>query len=118
MLKVLRREGATVLFISHKLREVMEIADRITVMRRGRIVATRNTCNTGIDELTELMVGSSIELQPARKLPTIPSRETILQVKGLTASDDRGVPKLRGVSLDLDAGEIHGLAGGIRQRPG
>jgi ABC-type uncharacterized transport system ATPase subunit len=109
---VLRRladEGHSIVFISHKLYEVLEIADRITVIRRGRVVGERKPAETNEDDLAELMVGREVQLTVDRG--TSHPAEPMLRVTGLEANDDRGHPMVRGVDLEVRAGEIFGIAG-------
>ncbi|WP_417770224.1 ABC transporter ATP-binding protein [Stappia sp.] len=109
ILRVLRDEGKTVLLITHKLREIMAATDHVSVMRRGEIVATRQTQKTSMGELAELMVGRRVLLEVA-KGPATPGRP-VLQVEGLSVRDGRGVDVVRDVSLEVRAGEIVGIAG-------
>ena len=109
---VLRRlagEGHSIVFISHKLYEVLEIADRITVIRRGRVVGERRPAETDEDDLAELMVGREVQLVVDRGVshPAAP----VLNVQGLTATDDRGHQMVNGVDFEVRAGEIFGIAG-------
>ena len=109
---VLRRladAGHSIVFISHKLYEVLEIADRITVIRRGRVVGERLPAQTNEDDLAELMVGREVQLIVDRG-ESHPGA-TVLQVSGLEAKDDRGSSAVRGVDLEVKAGEILGVAG-------
>jgi simple sugar transport system ATP-binding protein len=109
---VLRRladDGHSIVFISHKLYEVLEIADRITVIRRGRVVGTREPGTTNEEDLAELMVGREVQLVVDRG-ESHPAG-SVLEVQGLHAKDDRGHQTVRGVDLDVRAGEIYGLAG-------
>ncbi len=109
ILKGLRDEGKTIILITHKLREIMEITDNVSVMRRGEMVASVRTAQTSPEQLAELMVGRKVLLnvdkQPAR--PQAP----VLEVRGLTMVDAEGVERLRGIDLDIRAGEILGIAG-------
>ena len=109
LLRRLRDSGATVIFISHKLKEVLEISDRVTVMRAGRVVRTLDTGQATTVELAELMVGRAISLQ-VEKGPA-PVGAVQLQLRDVCASGAAGHPELRNLSLELRAGEIHGLAG-------
>src|SRR5207302_5975452 len=109
VLRRLAAEGHSIVFISHKLYEVLEIADRITVIRRGRVVAERAPDATNEDELAELMVGRDVQLVVDRG--TSHPAGVTLEVKGLRVNDDRGHEVVRGVDLDVRAGEIFGIAG-------
>ena len=109
ILKELVEAGMTIVFITHKLREVIEISDRVTVMRLGKKVGTINTADTNEKDLARMMIGRD-HIPVVQKDPAHPG-ETVLTVRGLTASDDRGVPALRGVNLDVASGEIVGIAG-------
>ncbi|HEV7810945.1 MAG TPA: ABC transporter ATP-binding protein, partial [Candidatus Limnocylindrales bacterium] len=109
---VLRRladEGHSIIFISHKLHEVLEIADRITVIRRGKVVGSRVPSETDEDDLATLMVGRNVQLIVDRgeSHPAGPR----LVVRDLTVADDRGQQTVRGVSFEVRAGEILGVAG-------
>jgi simple sugar transport system ATP-binding protein len=109
ILATLVREGMSVIFISHKLHEVLEIADRISVLRRGRLVDTVPREGATEQGLARLMVGREVVLQ-VDKEPASPG-ETLLEVEELTVEDDRGLPAVRGVSFNVRAGEIVGIAG-------
>ncbi len=102
--------GSSVVFISHKLGEVGQIADRVTVMRRGRVtaagVATRTTTPAG---LARLMVGREV-VEAIERSPFAPG-PVVLRLRDVAAESDRGLPALRGVSLEVRAGEILGVAG-------
>jgi simple sugar transport system ATP-binding protein len=109
ILQSLQREGMSIIFISHKLNEVLEIADRITVLRRGKKIDT--VLREGATEagLARLMVGREVLLR-VEKSPSNP-KEALLEVDDLQAVDDRGVETVRGASFQVRAGEIVGLAG-------
>jgi ABC-type uncharacterized transport system ATPase subunit len=109
VLRDLVKEGKTIIFISHKLREVLEISDRITVMRRGKVVGHLITKETNEEAIATLMVGREVLLRVDRK-PAKPGPVTF-KVENLTAMSDRGVEALRGVSFELREGEILGIAG-------
>ncbi|MDF1634297.1 ABC transporter ATP-binding protein [Mycoplana sp. MJR14] len=105
----LKAQGKTVILITHKLREIMAITDEVSVMRRGEMVATRQTNKTSVEELAELMVGRRVLLR-VEKGEARPGAVK-LSVKGLTVRDSRGVTMVDDVSFDLRAGEIVGIAG-------
>jgi simple sugar transport system ATP-binding protein len=109
VLRRLAEEGHSIIFISHKLHEVLEIADRITVIRRGRVVGSRVPAETNEDDLAALMVGRNVQLVVDRgeSHPAGPS----LVVTDLRVTDDRGSEVVKGVTFDVRAGEILGVAG-------
>lgn len=108
ILRQLAAAGRTIIFISHKLDEVMNLCDTVTVLRRGEVVASTTTANTTSRQLAELMVGrESLELH---KSPVQPGA-VVLSVQGLEVADDRGLTAVRNVSFQLRAGEILGVAG-------
>jgi simple sugar transport system ATP-binding protein len=109
VLRDLVKTGKTIIFISHKLREVLDISDRITVMRRGKVVGHLVTKDTSEQEIATMMVGREVLLRVDKK-PAQPGPVTF-KVENLTASSDRGVPALKGVSFELRQGEILGIAG-------
>jgi simple sugar transport system ATP-binding protein len=109
ILRALRGEGKTVILITHKLREIREVTDVVTVMRHGRVVATLPTAETTPERLAELMVGRAVSLQ-VDKAPRAPG-EPVLDVADLTVRDGLGVARVKGVSLTVRRGEIVGIAG-------
>ena len=109
ILKTLQREGMSIIFISHKLREVLEIADRITVLRRGKKIDTVAREGATQDALARLMVGREVLLR-VEKTPAQPT-EPLLRIEKLAVLDDRELEAVRGVSLEVRAGEIVGVAG-------
>ncbi|HYY64274.1 MAG TPA: ABC transporter ATP-binding protein [Gaiellaceae bacterium] len=109
ILRTLTREGMSVIFITHKLNEVLDIADRITVLRRGKQIDTVSRAGATEDGLARMMVGRDVVLR-VDKEPSAPS-EPVLEVEDLQVLDDRGLPAVRGVSFQVRAGEIVGLAG-------
>lgn len=109
ILKILRDEGKTVIFITHKLREIMAITDQVSVMRRGVVVANFETAKTNVGELAEAMVGRRVLLR-VDKTPAKPG-DVILDVKNLTWRDKKGIARVDNVSFQLRKGEILGIAG-------
>jgi general nucleoside transport system ATP-binding protein len=108
VMRSLKAAGKSIVFITHKLGEVKAIADRITVIRRGRTVGTASP-TTSRDELAALMVGRSVSLT-VDKTPAQPG-EPVLDIAGLVVDDDRGVRVVDGVDLTVRAGEVLGVAG-------
>ena len=109
ILNGLRDQGKTIVLITHKLREIMEITDTVSVMRRGEMTATVKTKDTDAEHLAELMVGRKVLLR-VDKVPAQPG-EKVLEVDDLHMVDDHGVERLKGISLHVRAGEILGIAG-------
>ncbi|EPX63112.1 Ribose ABC transport system, ATP-binding protein RbsA [Cystobacter fuscus DSM 2262] len=103
--------GRTVVFISHKLREVLSVAERVVVMRRGRRVAEVRAAETSAQELAALMVGDARALTSEAQAYHPPTGERLLETRELTARGEDDRPVLRGVSLEVHAGEIVGIAG-------
>lgn len=103
-------QGRSVVFISHKLREVMEVTDKVTVIRDGAVVGTIATKDASQIKLAEMMVGRPITIE-RRERPAMPNGEVILDMQGVNATDDRGVHALKDFSLQVRAGEIVGVAG-------
>jgi ABC-type uncharacterized transport system ATPase subunit len=102
-------KGVSIIFITHKLKEVLAVADRITVMRAGRVVGTANPKETNEAKLATLMVGREVILTVQKK-PAKPAEE-VLQVEDLHVKDIRGLEAVRGVSFSVRAGEVLGIAG-------
>jgi simple sugar transport system ATP-binding protein len=109
IMRELASRGVSIIFITHKLKEVMAVADRITVMRAGRVIGTVCPEETNESELAAMMVGREVILQ-VDKGPANPA-EDVLWVKDLHVLDDRSVETVRGVSFSVRAGEILGIAG-------
>ena len=108
-IRALKGQGKTVIFISHKLREVLAICDRITVLKRGKVVGTVRADETDLGELAKMMVGRKVVYTFEKKRER--AREVVLEVEDLKAIDDRGLPALRGVTFEVCAFEILGIAG-------
>ncbi len=108
-LRSMATEGHTIIFISHKLREVMSIADRITVLRRGEVVDTVLTSDTGREQLAQMMVGRKVLFRVGRQESE--AGEVVLELDGLSAFGDKGLEALSDVSLVVRRGEILGIAG-------
>jgi simple sugar transport system ATP-binding protein len=109
ILRTLRREGISIIFISHKLNEVLEIADRITVLRRGKKIDTVPRAGATEEGLARMMVGRDVLLR-VDKEPAAPG-DVAFEVKDLHVLDDRGLEKVRGVSFSARSGEILAIAG-------
>jgi simple sugar transport system ATP-binding protein len=109
ILRQLAYQGNAIIFISHKLSEVMSLCDDITVLRRGKVVGTVNTKNTTNQELAELMVGREINFNLQK--PPVSSGQLLLSLENLQVADDRGVNRVNNVSFELREGEILGVAG-------
>ena len=109
IIRSLKEQGKSIIFISHKLNEVLEIADRITTVRRGKVVDTIPAAGATEEGLARMMVGREVLLR-VDKTPSSPGAP-LLQVEHLSVFDDRGLEAVRDVSFELRAGEILGLAG-------
>jgi simple sugar transport system ATP-binding protein len=109
ILRTLTAEGKSIVFISHKLGEVLDIADRVSVLRRGKKMDTVPTEGATEESLARMMVGRDVLFRVAKEdsKPGAP----LLEVSGLEVVDDRGLPAVRGVDLEVRAGEIVGIAG-------
>ena len=110
-LRAMVAEGRTVIFISHKLDEVMKVSDRVTVLRGGKTVGTVETANTNTRELASLMVGRSVEFNRVARSNPADVSQTVLTLSGVSARDDRGRNALHDISLTVGRGEIVGVAG-------
>ncbi|MFZ1727273.1 MAG: ABC transporter ATP-binding protein [Albidovulum sp.] len=109
ILRGLKEQGKTIILITHKLREIMEITDTVSVMRRGEMTATVKTADTSPEQLAELMVGRKVLLDVTKTLAK--PGKTVLEVENLRVRDADGVERLKGISLTIRAGEILGIAG-------
>ena len=109
VLEALKADGTGIVFISHKLNEVLEIADRVTVLRRGKRIDTVPTEGATEESLARLMVGREVLLR-VDKAPAA-AKDEMLEVEDLNVLDDRGLPAVRGAAFSVRAGEIVALAG-------
>jgi general nucleoside transport system ATP-binding protein len=109
MLRLLRDQGKTVILVTHKLREIMAVTDRVTVMRQGAVVHETATRDTSPRDLAEQMVGRAVLLRVEKK-PAQPGR-VLLEVRNLVVRDRLGVSRVKGATFSLRAGEIVGIAG-------
>jgi len=109
-LRKLKEEEKSTVLITHKLREAIEICDRITVLRKGKVIGTVRAAETNERELAEMMVGRDVVFT-VRRTEAKGTPEPVLTVEGIEAEDDRGLPALKGVSFDVRKNEILGIAG-------
>lgn len=109
VMELLRSQGKSIIFITHKLKEVLRIADRIAVLRRGEMVGEADPATVSQEDLAALMVGRKVTLEVEKEAAS--AGEVLLQIQDVEAFTDLGEPALRGVSLDVRAGEIVGVAG-------
>ncbi|MEK5079713.1 ABC transporter ATP-binding protein [Solibacillus sp. FSL W7-1436] len=109
ILKLLIKEGKSIIIITHKLKEIMEVSDRVTIIRKGEGVGTVVTAETNPDQLAELMVGRQVEFK-TEKGEANPAEE-IFKVENLVVTDYRDVEKVKGLNLSIRRGEIVGIAG-------
>lgn len=103
------QEGKSIILITHKLKEIMEVCDRVTVIRKGEGIGTYNVKDTNPNELANLMVGREVSFKTEKKAPN--PKETVLNITDLTVKDSRGVHVVNSLNLDVKAGEIVGIAG-------
>ena len=108
MMRRLTELGKTIIIITHKLKEVIDFSDRVTVLRRGKVVGTVNTADSSAEEITQMMVGRSVQLGGNKQGGA--GREEVLRVEGVHYHDGR-VQKLQDISFAVHAGEILGIAG-------
>jgi len=109
VMRHLTDKGVSIIFITHKLKEILNVADRVTVMRRGKVVGHTSPAETDQQGLATMMVGRDVLLQ-VEKAPAQPT-DIVLEVSDLTIKDDRGVSVVKDISFDVRAGEILGIAG-------
>lgn len=109
IMKNLVKEGKSIILITHKLDEIRAVSDRVTVIRRGKSIETVEIAGATNQDLAEMMVGRAVSFKTAKE-PANP-QETVLSIKNLVVEENRGVPAVKGLSLDVRAGEIVGIAG-------
>ncbi len=109
ILKKMTDKGLSIIFITHKLKEVMQISDRVTVLKKGKWVATVNTTDVTMEQLSQMMVGRKVMFRIEKEV--LPEGEPILEIKDLHSRNDRGIEALNGLSLSIKDHEILGLAG-------
>ena len=109
VLKAMREDGKSIIIITHKLNEVMEISDRVSILRKGEYIGTVNTKETNENELTEMMVGEHIDLKIERAISEV--NIPLLEIRDLTIKKDDGSTAINNVSFYIRGGEILGVAG-------
>jgi ABC-type uncharacterized transport system ATPase subunit len=109
IMKKLVNEGKSIILITHKLKEIMEVCDQCTVIRKGKGIGTVTVSETNLDELAEMMVGRSVSFETTKDDPSI--GEEVLQITNLVVNDSRNVPAVNGLNLTIRSGEIVGIAG-------
>ncbi len=109
VLKNMKEDGKAIVIITHKLHEVMDVSDKVAVLRKGEYIGTVNTSETNPQALTDMMVGRAVSLNIDRPRYGNPQKKLI--VSGLTCVDDEGITKLKNVSFEAYTGEILGIAG-------
>jgi simple sugar transport system ATP-binding protein len=105
----LKAEGKTIVFITHKLKEIKAAADRCTVLRRGKFIATVNVAGVNEQELAEMMVGRAVNFHIEKAPPR--QGDVVLKIKDLTVMGSQGTQAVNGLSLEVRAGEVLGIAG-------
>ena len=109
VLRKMKEEGHSIIIITHKLNEVMDISDRVAILRKGEYITTVDTAHTNEQELTEWMVGRKIDLNIER--PVVEKTRPLLEVRDLTIKNDEGAVAIDKVSFYIRGGEILGVAG-------
>ncbi len=109
VLRNMKNDGKSIIIITHKLNEVLEISDRVAILRKGKYICDVNTAEANVQELTDAMVGRSVELNIERKDPVDPKTRII--VENLTVKTHEGVKKLDNISFEARTGEVLGIAG-------
>ena len=109
IMKNLVKEGKSIILITHKLDEIRAVSDRVTVIRRGKSIETVEIAGATNADLAEMMVGRSVSFKTEKQVPQ--PKEVVLSIKDLVVNENRGVPAVKNLSLDVRAGEIVGIAG-------
>ncbi|WP_342044324.1 ABC transporter ATP-binding protein [Bacillus sp. OTU530] len=109
IMKRLVHEGKSIVLITHKLKEIMEVSNRCTIIRKGKGIGTVTIAETNEDKLAELMVGRQVSFK-TEKSDAKPSQD-VLSIRNLTVHDTRGLPAVKGLDLTVRAGEVMGIAG-------
>jgi general nucleoside transport system ATP-binding protein len=109
IMKNLVREGKSIILITHKLKEIMAASDAVTIIRRGKVVETVQTKETNPNQLAAMMVGKEVSFEVHKE--EAKPQQVVLEVKDVTARDEKGIHVLNGISLEVRAGEILGIAG-------
>lgn len=109
VLRMLKEKGCSIIFITHKLREVMAITDKIVVMRKGLVTGSLSTSEANTEGLSDMMVGRKVNLEIPRK--EYKPGENVLEVKEISALNQRGLPALKKISFQVARGEVVGVAG-------
>ncbi|MEC1179291.1 ABC transporter ATP-binding protein [Metasolibacillus meyeri] len=112
LIEIMRRlisEGKSIILITHKLNEIMEVSDRVTIIRKGEGIGTVVTAETSPDQLAELMVGRQVEFKTEKTLAN--PKDEALNIENLVVLDYRGIEKVKGLNLTVRKGEIVGIAG-------
>ena len=109
IMKNLVKEGKSIILITHKLDEIRAVSDRVTVIRRGKSIETVEIAGATNADLAEMMVGRSVSFKTVKQAPQ--PKEVVLSIKDLVVNENRGIPAVKNLSLDVRAGEIVGIAG-------
>ncbi|MGT2865868.1 ABC transporter ATP-binding protein [Streptococcus fryi] len=109
IMKNLIQEGKSIILITHKLDEIRAVADRVTVIRRGKSIETVPVAGATAEDLAEMMVGRSVSFKTEKQPPN--PKDVVLSIKDLVVNENRGVPAVKNLSLDVRGGEIVGIAG-------
>lgn len=109
IMKLLIKEGKSIILITHKLQEIMDVSDRVTIIRKGEGIGTVTTAETNPTQLAEMMVGRQVTFKTEKKDPN--PKDVVLNIENLVVADNRGIEKVKGLNLQVRAGEIVGIAG-------